>query len=346
MSEPPENAKGAAPKDRARCKTLTEAFDDAGNVKASGPSAHTITLPIKPPPRRGEGFNDWLRDRAIEAASYNATPESVMDELERIAGHVAKAGEIKRQIERGFRYYLGDCKDLAKGSRRPKWPERNDELLLDLLRDHPAKSDDLTAISPAGAPVHPLDVLRELHGATGGELLCLGRSPTGGFETLSFDQWEKRRDELPRFEMAVPNLMRSCTALNMEGEPSARCRDNSCGFGGQRFIVVEPDIDPEDDLCRASGMTPPDICASVIMRLLKAAELPLRMVVYSGGKSLHAWFECKDATQERIEATFRHLCLYGADYRGCLPEQQFRLPQGWRSDKGARQAVIYFNPNR
>ena len=34
MSEPPENAKGAAPKDRARCKTLTEAFDDAGSVKA------------------------------------------------------------------------------------------------------------------------------------------------------------------------------------------------------------------------------------------------------------------------------------------------------------------------
>jgi hypothetical protein len=34
MSEPPESAKGAAPKDRARCKTLTEAFDHAGNVKA------------------------------------------------------------------------------------------------------------------------------------------------------------------------------------------------------------------------------------------------------------------------------------------------------------------------
>ena len=34
MSAPPENAKGAAPKDRAQCKTLTKAFDDAGNVKA------------------------------------------------------------------------------------------------------------------------------------------------------------------------------------------------------------------------------------------------------------------------------------------------------------------------
>ena len=36
MSEPPENAKGATPRSRARCKTLTKAFDDAGSVKASG----------------------------------------------------------------------------------------------------------------------------------------------------------------------------------------------------------------------------------------------------------------------------------------------------------------------
>ena len=34
MSAPPMNAEGAAPKDRARCKTLTKAFDHAGNVKA------------------------------------------------------------------------------------------------------------------------------------------------------------------------------------------------------------------------------------------------------------------------------------------------------------------------
>ena len=34
MSEPPENAKGATPRSRARCKTLAKAFNDAGNVKA------------------------------------------------------------------------------------------------------------------------------------------------------------------------------------------------------------------------------------------------------------------------------------------------------------------------
>ncbi len=37
MSAPPENAKGAAPKDRAQRKTLAKAFDDAGIVKTSGP---------------------------------------------------------------------------------------------------------------------------------------------------------------------------------------------------------------------------------------------------------------------------------------------------------------------
>jgi len=34
LSEPPESAKGATPRSRARCKTLTKAFHDAGNVKA------------------------------------------------------------------------------------------------------------------------------------------------------------------------------------------------------------------------------------------------------------------------------------------------------------------------
>ena len=35
MSEPPENAKGATPRSRARCKTLAREFDHAGSVKAA-----------------------------------------------------------------------------------------------------------------------------------------------------------------------------------------------------------------------------------------------------------------------------------------------------------------------
>jgi len=36
LSEPPDHAKGAAPKNRARCKTVARQFADASSVKASG----------------------------------------------------------------------------------------------------------------------------------------------------------------------------------------------------------------------------------------------------------------------------------------------------------------------
>ena len=36
MSEPPENAKGATPRSRARCKTLAREFADVSSVKAAG----------------------------------------------------------------------------------------------------------------------------------------------------------------------------------------------------------------------------------------------------------------------------------------------------------------------
>jgi len=35
MSEPPESAKGATPRSRARCKPLARGFDDVGIVKSS-----------------------------------------------------------------------------------------------------------------------------------------------------------------------------------------------------------------------------------------------------------------------------------------------------------------------
>jgi hypothetical protein len=34
----------------------------------------------------------------------------------------------------------------------------------------------------------------------------------------------------------------------------------------------------------------------------------------------------------------------GRDWRGSLPEQQFRLPQGFRADKGKVQRVVFWNP--
>jgi hypothetical protein len=300
-----------------------------------------FTLTIKQPPRRGEGLNDWLRDRAIEAAHAGATAESVAKALADLVGREANRGEIKRQVERGFRWARGGSVAVEAGERRRRWPERDDAALLELLAERRSSVAELRAQSPHPAPEHPLDVLRELHRPAAGSWLCLNQTPIGHAQTRTFEDWEKRRTAIADWAMCVPNLMRARSAFNKDGDPSQRCRDNACGMGAQRFVVIELDIRPDSLACLESGMTPPDICASVIDRLDRKA---LRMVVHSGGKSLHAWFECKGATQAAIETTFRRLCVVGADYRAVFPEQQFRLPQGWRAEKGIRQEVIFFNP--
>jgi len=302
-----------------------------------------LRLTFKAPPARGEGLNDWLRDRAIEAAFAGATAQSTAEALSAILGPEAKRGEIKRQVERGFRYALGGAGAVNAGPGRPKWPERDDAALLELLAERRSNVAELRDQSPHTAPDHPLDVLRAFHRPAADSWLCLNRTPTGTAETMTFEAWEARRAEIADWQMCVPNLMRSQSALNQEGQPSQRCRDNSCGMGAQRFLVLELDIRADSVACLESRMSPPDICASIIARLDRKA---LRMVVHSGGKSLHAWFEVPPATsQAAIEATLRRMCVVGADWRAVLPEQQFRLPQGWRADKGARQEVIFFDPN-
>ena len=87
----------------------------------------------------------------------------------------------------------------------------------------------------------------------------------------------------------------------------------------------------------------------LVLRTDQPAIIPpapdkLRMVVRSGGKSLHAWMDVHGMNAEELESLFRSLAPLGVDPRGRLPEQQFRLPNGYRREKQARQSVIYWNP--
>lgn len=69
MSAPPENAKGAAPKDRAQRKTLAKAFDDAGIVKASGREEKPLVDRMSEIVRFLE--SEWLRHDVLFRALRN-----------------------------------------------------------------------------------------------------------------------------------------------------------------------------------------------------------------------------------------------------------------------------------
>ena len=101
------------------------------------------------------------------------------------------------------------------------------------------------------------------------DLLCSGSV----FIQPFMGEW--RNEELG--EQVVPNPSRVRIGTNMNGNPSAHCRDAT---GERKYIVVESD-DESISL---------DDKASLIRFLRDQVGAELRMVVHSGGKSLHAWF--------------------------------------------------------
>jgi hypothetical protein len=85
----------------------------------------------------------------------------------------------------------------------------------------------------------------------------------------------------------------------------------------------------------------------------------LAAVVFSGSRSLHAWFFCEGEPEEKLFKFMTLAVSLGADSRMWLRSQFCRVPDGRRSDNKnsdalklcgwndipqGRQAMLYFNP--
>jgi len=83
-----------------------------------------------------------------------------------------------------------------------------------------------------------------------------------------------------------------------------------------------------------------DLQAGLISRLKKI--LPLKMVVHSGNKSLHAWYECEGQDPEKIQEFMNMGIRLGADPAVFRPNQLVRMPWAFREDNGKEQRIIYY----
>ena len=72
--------------------------------------------------------------------------------------------------------------------------------------------------------------------------------------------------------------------------------------------------------------------------------MPLVLVCYSGGKSLHDWYNVYAQQEERLEnGFFREALTLGADRATWCRSQFVRLPEGCR-ENGIRQTCYFFDP--
>jgi hypothetical protein len=117
--------------------------------------------------------------------------------------------------------------------------------------------------------------------------------------------------------------------LTQEGKRSSRCHGNATR--DRAYQVVEFDQGTPDQ-------------QAAILSGLHTQGAPLILVVWSGSKSLHGWFDVRGLSDLEKREFFAQACRCGADRTLWDQSKLVRMPGGTRSSNGNRQSVLYFSP--
>jgi len=291
-------------------------------------TASKAAVQVKPCPKPGAGVNPWIYSAA------HACRRAGMTEAEAeawIVPHMTRAprrNEVERTVENAFRH--GDSK-----ADKPHFPAANREQ-IEAVSASGAGVADLWEASPVRPDGKMTTAFYLSHLFAGDPLLCVGRKNRLPFFrphhfTQPLSRIAPRADTL---ELIVPSPMLAQWGTTQEGKRSQHTLDAT---GPRRFLIVEGD--------KLDGQPiPKDTQAAVLLHL--AARAPLALVVDSGGKSLHGWFNCAGMADDdpRLHNFFARACTLGADAALWTRSQFCRMPEGKRNT-GNRQKVRYFNPS-
>lgn len=247
-------------------------------------------------------------------------------------GRNVPAGEIEKAIANSEACaWKGGQKTQQPRVVSSAWPKPNPEQieailaasdvrgLVDLWEASPVRFDNEEPVTEA-----LVDAL-----FPGNPLLCCGHYIDRDFGTGTREEW---RGKLAAQQFIVPSPMIAEEGRTQDGRASVRCLDNT---GPRRFLVIEFD----------QGTI--DTHAAVLWHLARMA--PLVLAVHSGGKSLHGWFSCAGADEEKLRRFMRYSTMLGADPATWTRCQFVRMPDGRRPGRKpgewpVRQQVFHFNP--
>jgi hypothetical protein len=166
-----------------------------------------------------------------------------------------------------------------------------------------------------------LYVLRNMYQP--GDLICAGPDPRS-VRTQTMAEWG---DAIAEAEVITPSPMAARTGLTKDGRVSCRCIGNAAQR--RRYLVVEHD-----------GCSLPRQAARIAWL---SALLPgrLKCLVFSGNKSVHAFYEVAGLHPGRMRSWFRTAVALGADPALWTPHQMARLPLGVRHSNGVVQEVLF-----
>jgi hypothetical protein len=164
------------------------------------------------------------------------------------------------------------------------------------------------------------------------ELIAVARDPA-----YCYIIRQTKHQVLSGFAFIAHNPMRS-----IEG---GRREDNVLE---RRWCVIEWDIKPDRNPAWAALLGRLNVDPFTAQSRLIAhiagdyAEFPLKLIVYSGSSSLHAWFNVKGATGADIQQFITSAEALGADGTTKSAHQLFRMPHGTNQKTKKRQSIIYY----
>lgn len=267
---------------------------------------------LSAPPQVGHGHR-WLFKAALHLRHYHR-PDVVISILREYTATWERnvpLEEIAKTVRKAF-----DCPSGDAGGVSEDWPDRSDlaiKVITDRVEPIPLKDFGRSAS----------ECLEELWGPDA--LLCCGATQDCA-KVRTCAEWLKQKPETLQY--IVPSAMRAPWGVTSDGRESQRCMANT---GPRQFLVVECDSSTEDTQARVLALI--------------AQVLPLRMVVHSGGKSLHGWFAVGKVSEAILAKVFGIAVWLGADSHTWTRCQWVRMPGGTRTNKDGstvRQAVLYW----
>jgi hypothetical protein len=308
-------------------------------------------------PKSPSGVHQWLARAAHKTFPFFEEKEQVkvLRWSMRDCGRNPQPREIESTVSNiRARRKSGE----ADGSLYRAWP-LHDHAEIDLLVRTGVTVAKLREKSPHPiTEVPPFAWLERLFPAN--SLVCMAQEHLRGFDSCGvpsfYREWHTRiRDnwcchELQDNQLIVPSPARWTWGWTQDRRRSSRCNDM---FPCRRFLVVEFDFsirsrDGSSETAWAlwirgwekAGRSIRDACAALILHLSQYA--PLVLVVWSGGKSLQAWFSAWKQSEQTLRTFMEYAVMLGADSATWTRCQLVRTPEAIRSNRN-RQAVEYFD---
>lgn len=285
------------------------------------------TYPMNPCPMPGDGVHRWLLGEANSMVARGYSREEIGEALKQLITRKPQKGEIEAAVEKALRdrgrfsQRASVGKALAPSLPSPRKEKLDEGLLAEAVKSG-FREEDFSQITPfAVEELRTAEVVRALFPPSC--LLHCSVEKNYGGKTCTIEEF----GDFGHNRFIVPQEMTALEGVTKEGKWSARAESNT---GPWRFFVFEVDQRTRDEQAAAIF----DLCH----------HHPLALVVFSGSRSLHAWYFVDGVSSEELNR-FQSRAIRLGGCTGTLTRSQLvRMPGAWNKQRKQQQRILFFNP--